>query len=72
MTDKNITQKSICLDTLDPGDVLADRGFTPCENIAVHGARKIPPLHVEKVLITRRCEKSMQLFKVKIHVERAC
>ena len=73
MSDKQLTQESSFLNYLDPGDVvLADRGFTVAEDIAVHGARLvIPPFTRGKDQLSQReVELAKQLSQVRIHVER--
>ena len=73
VSDKNITQESSFLSLLEPGDtVLADRGFTLSEDIAIHGASlEIPAFTRGKQQLSQEdAEKSKQLSKVRIHVER--
>ena len=73
MSDKRLTQESSFLNYLDPGDVvLADRGFTVAEDIAIHGARlEIPPFTRGKDQLSQReVELAKQLSQVRIHVER--
>ncbi len=73
MSDKNITQESNFLSLLKPGDVvLADRGFTLSEDIAIHGGTlEIPAFTRGKQQLSQEdAEKSKQLSKVRIHVER--
>ena len=58
---------------LEPGDViLADRGFTIAEDIAIHGAKlEIPSFTRGKGQLSQReVELSKQLSAVQIHVER--
>ena len=73
VSDKNLTQESNFLNHLEPGDVvLADRGFTLKEDIASHGAHLEIPAFTrgKKQLSQEDVEKSKQLSKVRIHVER--
>ena len=73
VSDKQLTQESSFLNYLDPGDVvLADRGFTVAEDIAIHGARlEIPPFTRGKDQLSQReVELAKQLSQVRIHVER--
>ncbi len=61
------------LSLLEPGDVvLADRGFTLSEDIAIHGGTlEIPAFTRGKQQLSQEdAEKSKQLSKVRIHVER--
>ena len=73
ISDKNLTQESTFLSLLEPGDiVLADRGFTVSEDIALQGARLEIPAFTrgKKQLSQQDVEMSKQLSKVRIHVER--
>ena len=73
VSDKNITQESNFLSLLEPGDVvLADRGFRLSEDIALHGASLEIPAFTQgrQQLSQEDAEKSKQLSKVRIHVER--
>ncbi len=72
-SDKTITLESNFLRKLQPGDVvLADRGFTVAEDLAVYGAQlKIPSFTTGKQQLPQReVELSQQLARVRIHVER--
>ena len=58
------------LDMLEHGDtVLADRGFTISEDIALHGA-KLVITRGKTQLSLEEVETSKQLSQVRIHVER--
>ena len=73
VSDKAITQDSHFLRMLEPGDiVLADRGFTVSEDIALHGGKlKIPAFSRGKEQLSQKdTEKSKELSRVRIHVER--
>ena len=73
VSDKNLTQESDFFNLVEPGDtVLADRGFTIADDLAVHGVRlEIPAFtHGKGQLSQRDVELSKQLSKVRIHVER--
>ena len=73
VSDKNLTQQSGFLELLEPGDiVLADRGFTVEEDIAIHGAKLEIPAFTrgKKQLSQKDVEISQQLSAVRIHVER--
>ena len=73
ISDKNLTQESTFLSLLEPGDVvLADRGFTMSEDIALRGAKLIIPAFTrgKTQLSQKDVEMSKQLSKVRIHVER--
>ena len=73
VSDKNLTQKSNFFQMLEHGDtVLADRGFTIAEDLAVHGAKlEIPAFTRGKTQLSQRdVELSKQLSSVRIHVER--
>ena len=71
--DKNLTQESGFFRCLEPGDViLADRGFTVGEDIAIHGGQLVIPAFTKgkKQLSQEEVEMSKQLAHVQIHVER--
>ena len=73
MSDKIITQCSGFLELLEQGDIiLADRGFTISDDIALFGAKlKIPAFTRGKTqLMQKEVETSQQLSRVRIHVER--
>ena len=73
MSDKQLTLESNFFSYLEPGDVvLADRGFTIADDVAVHGAKLEIPAFTrrKKQLIQREVELSKQLSMVRIHVER--
>ena len=73
VSDKVITQKCGFLDHVEYGDViLADRGFNIHDDLAICGARlDIPSFTKEKTQLSRaEVEKSRQLARVRIHVER--
>ena len=73
MSDKQLTLESNFFSYLEPGDVvLADRGFTIADNVAVHGAKLEIPAFTrgKKQLTQREVELSKQLSMVRIHVER--
>ena len=73
VSDKVLVQESGFLPLLEHGDVvLADRGFTITEDVAVFGAKlEIPPFtRGKKQLSQREVESSQQLSRVRIHVER--
>ena len=73
VSDKVITQDSSFLQMLEPGDiVLADRGFTLHDDVALHGGTfKIPAfISGKKQLSQKEAETSKQLSRVRIHVER--
>ena len=72
VSDKTITQESRFLSLLQYGDVvLADRGFTVAEDIAIHGAKlQIPSFTRGKNQLTQEeVETSKELSHVRIHVE---
>ena len=72
-SDKTITQESGFFNRIEPGDViLADRGFTIQDDIAVYGAKLIIPSFTrgKKQLSLEDVERSKQLSQVRIHVER--
>ena len=73
VSDKVITQESNFLRHLQQDDVvLADRGFTIADDLAIHGAKlEIPAFTRGKSQLTQReVEYSKQLSTVRIHVER--
>lgn len=73
VSDKNLTQQCGFLELLEPGDVvLADRGFTVEEDLAIHGAKLEIPAFTrgKKQLSQKDVETSQQLSAVRIHVER--
>ena len=73
VSDKILTKESNFLNLLEPGDVvLADRGFTVAEDIALFGAKLEIPAFTrgKKQLSQREVETSQQLSRVRIHVER--
>ena len=73
VSDKVITQESNFLRHLEQDDVvLADRGFTIADDLAIHGAKlEIPAFTRGKSQLTQReVEYSKQLSTVRIHVER--
>ncbi len=73
VSDKNLTQQCGFLDLLEPGDVvLADRGFTVGEDVAICGAKlEIPAFTRGKQQLSQKeVETSQQLSAVRIHVER--
>ena len=73
VSDKVITQESGFLDHIEPGDViLADRGFLIGDELAVRRAKlEIPAFTKGKKQLTQEeVEKSRQLARVRIHVER--
>ena len=73
VSDKNITQQSGFLDLIEPGDiVLADRGFTINEDVAICGAKLEIPAFTrgKKQLSQKEVETSQKLATVRIHVER--
>ena len=73
VSDKIITQCSGFLQLLEQGDIiLADRGFTISDDIALFGAKlKIPAFTRGKTQLTQKeVETSQQLSRVRIHVER--
>ena len=74
ISDVELTQLSGIIDKLDYGDVvMADRGFTIEEDLAVKGATLvIPPfLQGRAQLSPKEVTNSRKLSKVRIHVERA-
>lgn len=73
VSDKNLTQESDFFNLVEAGDtVLADRGFTIADDLAVHGVKlEIPAFTRGKGQLSQRdVELSKQLSKVRIHVER--
>jgi hypothetical protein len=73
VSDKNLTQECGFLNKLQQGDVvLADRGFTIEEDVALCGAKLEIPAFTrgKKQLSQSDVEKSKQLSAVRIHVER--
>lgn len=73
VSDKIITQQSTFFNYLEPGDqVLADRGFLISDDIACYGATLIIPSFTrgKKQLSQEEIERSKQISKVRIHVER--
>ena len=73
MSDKQLTLESNFFSYLEPGDVvLADRGFTIADDVAVNGAKLEIPAFTrgKKQLTQREFELSKQLSMVRIHVER--
>ena len=73
VSDKVLTQESGFLNFIKPGDVvLADRGFTIADDLAVYGAKlEIPAFTRGKTQLPQRdVEYSKQLSTVRIHVER--
>ncbi len=72
VSDKNITQESNFLSLLKPGDVVLADGFTLSKDIAIHGGiLEIPAFTRGKQQLSQEdAEKSKQLSKVRIHVER--
>lgn len=73
VSDKVLTQQSGFLDMLEHGDtVLADRGFTITDDIALRGAKLVIPSFTKgkTQLSQKEVETSKQLSQVRIHVER--
>ena len=73
VSDKVLTQQSGFLDMLEHGDtVLADRGFTITDDIALRGARLVIPSFTrgKTQLSQAEVETSKKLSQVRIHVER--
>ena len=68
VSDKQLTLESNFFSYLEPGDVLADRGFTIADDVAVHGAKLEIPAFTrgEKQLTQREVELSKQLSMVRI------
>ena len=68
-----ITQQCGFLQYIDPGDViLADRGFNIHDDVAIRGGKlEIPAFTKGKKQLSREeVEKSRQISRVRIHVER--
>ena len=73
MSDKVITQECGFLDHIKYGDVvLADRGFNITDELAIRGATlEIPSFTRGNMQLSQKeVEKSCQLSRVRIHVER--
>ena len=73
VSNKVITQQCGFLNFIDPGDVvLADRGFNVQDDIAIKGGKlEIPAFTRGKQQLSREeVERSRQLARVRIHVER--
>ena len=73
VSDKMITQQCGFLQYIDPGDViLADRGFNIHDDVAIRGGKlEIPAFTKGKKQLSREeVEKSRQISRVRIHVER--
>ena len=73
VSDKVITQQCGFLQYIDPGDViLADRGFNIHDDVAIRGGKlEIPAFTKGKKQLSREeVEKSRQISRVRIHVER--
>ena len=73
MPDKQLTQESNFFSYLEHGDVvLADRGFTISEDLALHGAKLETPSFTrsKKQLSQREVEQSKQLSMICVHVDR--
>ena len=72
MSDRYLTQQCGFLDLLQPGDVLADRGFNIEDNLKFYGAKLEIPAFTrgKKQLSVEEVERSKQLSRVRIHVER--
>lgn len=74
VSDKVITQRSGFLDLVEYGDlVLADRGFLISEDLAARNASLLIPAFTRgmKQLSQKDVERTRQLARVRIHVERA-
>ena len=72
-SDRVITMQSGLIDKLLPGDVvLADRGFTMKDDFAVRGVELMVPAFTrgKKQLSAEDVEKSRQMSRARIHVER--
>ena len=72
-SDNKITKESGILNKLNPGDiVLADRGFTLTDELALRGCKLIVPAFTKgkKQLSAKEVEESRLLARVRIHVER--
>ena len=73
MSDQELTRKSGFLDMIQPRDViLADRGFLIEDELILRGATlAIPAFTKGKLQLSRHeVEKSRQLARIQIHVER--
>ena len=73
VSDKVLTQQSGFLDMVEHGDtVLADRGFTITDDIALRRAKLVIPSFTKgkTQLSQKEVETSKQLSQVRIHVER--
>ena len=73
VSDKVITQKSGFLDYISYGDVvMADRGFNISDDLAIRGAQLEIPAFTrgKKQLSMAEVEKTRQLARLRIHVER--
>ena len=73
VSDKTFTQECAFLDRFEYGDVvLADRVFNVADELAIRGATlEIPAFTKGKMQLTQKeVEKSRQLSRVRIHVER--
>ena len=73
VSDKFLTENSGLLDKLLPGDVvLADRGFTVADTVAITGARLYMPAFTKgkSQLSDLEVEESRVISNVRIHVER--
>ena len=73
MSDRYLTQHCGFLQLLQPGDlVLADRGFNIEEDLNFYGAKLAIPAYTrgKKQLSLEEVERSKQLSRVRIHVER--
>lgn len=73
VSDKQITQESSFLNFILPGDVvMADRGFTIAEDLALCGAKLvIPPFTRGKNQLSQReVEVAKEISRSRIHVER--
>ena len=73
MSDQEITEKGGLLDLLEPGDVMADKGFDIQDILAPIGVRlNIPPFLAKKQQLTaREVGKTRRIAALHIHVERA-
>ena len=73
VSDKEITQKCGFLDLINFGDcVMADRGFNIADDLALCGAHLVIPAFTrgKSQLPQQEVEKSRQIARVRIHVER--
>ena len=73
ISDKEITQRSGFLDKIEYGDdVMADRGFNVADDLAVCGSKLLMPAFTrgKPQLSQKEVEKTRQLARVRIHVER--